>query len=300
MISAYGTFLLLWISKSVLLLNYLIEFLSIPVCQKNYRDAISCCYEDPPMNSKVSTGIKRMFGEWSVSFDTLVVLKLYDITKGIAEKGIAPEFDRQIAPGRKEFLRNFAMAQMIAYEAAELGTSVGWFYWNFKMEGMTGCGAAWVLSINICRLTLFVRPGSVFAEWDFLRGIREGWLPTIPPHNVSSEEAFQTTCHNLIFRTDDTMSIVNEFPDPKHLPDNTWFGDPIDDDVVVSHGDSLLKGKKTDSSAFGADFSSGGHHRLFLLATVAFFGLAIWHVFLRGRRERKGYTQVNATINLNV
>jgi hypothetical protein len=105
------------------------------VCQKNYREATSCCYEDPPKNSMPSTGMKRMFGEWSVSFDTLVVLKLYNITAGIAETGIAAEFDRQLSPGRQEFLRNFAMAQMIAYEAAELGTSVGWFYWNFKMEG---------------------------------------------------------------------------------------------------------------------------------------------------------------------
>ena len=76
-----------------------------------------------------------MFGEWSVAVDTLVSLKLYDVTHEIAKTGIAPEFDRQISPARAEFLRNFAMAQMITYEAAELGTSVGWFYWNFKMEG---------------------------------------------------------------------------------------------------------------------------------------------------------------------
>jgi glucan 1,3-beta-glucosidase len=94
--------------------------------------------------------MKRMFGEWSVSFDTLVVLKLYNITAAIRETGIAPEFDRQLSPARRTFLKHFAQAQMIAYEAAEIGTSVGWFYWTFKMEG------------------------GVFAEWDFLRGIREG------------------------------------------------------------------------------------------------------------------------------
>lgn len=248
------------------------------VCERNYREATACCYEDEPENTQVSKGIKRLFGEWSVSFDTLIVIKLYDVTKGIAKNFIAEDLDRQLPPGRQEFLRNFAKAQMITYEAADKGTSVGWFYWNFKMEG------------------------GVFAEWDFLRGIREGWLPKIPPHNVSSEEAFHTTCHNLIFRTDDNISIVKEFPDPKHLPDGTWFGDPIDDDVVVSHGDSLLEGKKTSNQrrpGAGVDFSSnrwGGHHNLFLFVALAFFGFAIWHVFLNGRPNRKGYTQVETQV----
>lgn len=239
------------------------------VCQKNYRDATSCCYKDPPKNSVLSTGMKRMFGEWSVSFDQLVVLKLYNITAGIAETGIAPEFDRTISPERQEFLRNFAMAQMIAYEAAELGTSIGHFYWTFKMEG------------------------SVFLEWDFLRGIREGWLPKIPPPNVSATEAFQTTCHNLIFQQNDNMSIIDEFPDHDHLPENTWFGDPIDDDVVLSHGDTLLNGRKGGSFS-NEGFSIGGQHQLWMFATLAFCGLAMWHVFWRGRRERKGYSQVSS------
>ena len=88
---------------------------------------------------------------------------------------------------------------------------------------------------------------------------------------------------------------MDEYPDPKHLPDNTWFGDPIDDDVVLSHGDSLLKGKKTDDGA-DTGFSIGGHHRVLLFATLAFFAFAVWHVFLRGRRERKGYSQVNTVV----
>ncbi|CAB9500876.1 Probable glucan 1,3-beta-glucosidase A [Seminavis robusta] len=245
------------------------------VCQKNYREATSCCYENPPANTKVSTGMKRMFGEWSVSYDTLVVLKLYNVTAGIAKTGIAPYFDRQIPPARQDFLRNFAKAQMIAYEAAEVGTSAGWFYWTFKMEG------------------------GVFAEWDFLRGIREGWLPKVPPVNVSSEEFFDTTCHNLIFRTDDSMKIVKEYPDPDNLPENTWFGDEIDDDVVVSHGDSLLKGWKGSSSKNGAglsfDSAHGIRNNIFLCAAIMFFGYAVWRVCFKGRRQRKGYTELEQT-----
>ena len=160
---------------------------------------------------------------------------------------------------------------MIAYEAAELGTSVGWFYWTFKMEG------------------------GVFAEWDFLRGIREGWLPTFPTSNVSSEEAFNTTCHNLIFQTDDNMSIVEEFPDPDNLPPNTWMGDDIDDDVVLSHGDSLLNGKKVDISSR----SERHHHRFVAFMALFVFVLSIWHVFIRKRRNSKGYEEVGVSAQLS-
>ena len=214
--------------------------------------------------------MKRMFGEWSVAFDTLVVLKLYEITKAIAKSGIAPDLNRELSPSRQDFLRNFAKAQMITYEAAELGTSVGWFYWNFKMEG------------------------GVFAEWDFLRGIKEGWLPKIPPRNVSSEEAFQTTCHNLIFQTDDNMDVVKEYPDPHHLPPNTWFGDDIDDDVVISHGDSLINGKKTDSTQPSEFNGEASHHWTFIFVALAFCGLA--YVYLKRRGDRKGYTQVASEV----
>lgn len=76
--------------------------------------------------------MKRIFGEWSVSFDTLVSVKLEDMMKGIAKNSKVPEYDRELSPNRKAFLLNFAKAQILAYEAAEIGTSVGWFYWNFK------------------------------------------------------------------------------------------------------------------------------------------------------------------------
>jgi len=214
-----------------------------------------------------------MFGEWSVAFDTLVVLKLYNLTDAIAKTGVAPELHRQLPPGRQDFLQNFAKAQMITYEAAELGISVGWFYWTFKMEG------------------------GVFAEWDFLRGIREGWLPKFPPRNVSSEEAFDSTCHDIIFQTNDDMSIVHEYPAPDNLPPNSWMGDPIDDDVVVTHGESLLNGNHHNGP--GLDFRSAGHGKLYAFTALAFFGYAIYYTFFKGRKERKGYTQLsNAQISV--
>jgi glucan 1,3-beta-glucosidase len=48
----------------------------------------------------------------------------------------------------KGFLRNFAHAQMDAFE-----TAVGWFFWNFRTEEEHA------------------------PEWDYLMGVREGWMP---------------------------------------------------------------------------------------------------------------------------
>lgn len=48
----------------------------------------------------------------------------------------------------KQFLGNFARAQMDAFEVAD-----GWFFWNFRTEN----GHA--------------------PEWDYLLGLREGWMP---------------------------------------------------------------------------------------------------------------------------
>ena len=58
--------------------------------------------------------------------------------------GTAAEFNRQISPDRKKFLKNFVEAQMVAYESSadHPGVSSGWFYWTLKMEG--GAFAEWV------------------------------------------------------------------------------------------------------------------------------------------------------------
>ncbi|GMH67493.1 hypothetical protein TrRE_jg1534 [Triparma retinervis] len=161
----------------------------------------------------VSVGLKRMIGEWSVSFDTLVCTKLDDVMDSYREGGEVLEFDRKIGEKRKKFLRNFAEAQMVAWESQDTGVSVGWFYWNFKMEG------------------------GAFAEWDYLRGVEEGWMPTLRVEE-KAKNAFGR-CEDIIFRTDDSMDIVHEFPPPDSVaPD--WQAVEADDDVVVSHGQSLL------------------------------------------------------------
>ena len=104
---------------------------------------------------------------------------------------------------------------MVVYEAKNVGVSRGWFYWTFKVEG------------------------GAFAEWDYLRGIREGWVPKTE-RGIASVDQFGS-CEDIIFKTEDDVSIVHEFPDPKSFPEGVnWQGVAIDDDVVVSHGQSLI------------------------------------------------------------
>jgi hypothetical protein len=282
------------------------------VCGKNTRDTTACCYEDFPENTKPAEGITRLIGEWSASYDTLPVAKLGDVMKGIEKNGEAPGMNRTISNERKAFLRRFVEAQMVAYESAGIGISRGWFYWTLKMEG------------------------GAFAEWDFLRGLREGWIPSIPGTSESSESLYGT-CHEIAEKTKDDMTIIDEFPDPSTLPENNWQGVAIDDDFVVSHAGSLNvdgapvvtdedddtytakegyskeESEKSEeneieqsdekgSDEIPTDQERQSHHSLFPFLVLAFFSYGIWHVFFKHEqvRQRSQYTNLDAPTSLAV
>jgi hypothetical protein len=242
-----------------------------------------------------------LIGEWSASYDTLVVDKLGDVMKGIEQTGKAPELDREIPQARKDFLRNFVEAQMVAYEAQDEAVSRGWFYWTLKTEG------------------------GAFAEWDFLRGLREGWIPSIPDSSVSSTSLYGT-CHDIAERTKDDMSIVHEFPDPSTLSESNWQGVDIDDDYVLSHAGSFGNAvadedqepdagedekaknenvKKGEESTVEVSFEHNktetaetqttGSYQFswFPLIAVVFFCFAIWHVFFKHEQARNRYQYTN-------
>merc|ERR1712043_132301 len=152
-------------------------------------------------------------------------------------------------------------AQMVTYEAKDVGVSSGWFYWTFKMEG------------------------GAFAEWNFLRGQDEGWIPKIPSPSVPSVDLYGS-CLDIIFKTDDDESIIHEFPDPKSLDPTNWQGFSIDDDVVVSHGQSL----KMDTAGewYSPDSPSQGQYSMvFGIATVASFFSLIGIMRMTRRKFRQ-------------
>ena len=76
--------------------------------------------------------------------------------------------------------------------------------------------------------------GGAFAEWDFLRGIEEGWMPPIPDPITASEDLYGS-CYEIYNRTNDDYNlIVDEFPDPRTLDWNQWQGWDATDDFVMS------------------------------------------------------------------
>jgi len=245
------------------------------VCQKNRRDTGACCYQDKDKRSVPSIGISRIIGEWSASLDTLVCDKLDAVMSGIRETGVAPEFDREISTERMSFLRNFAEAQMVAYEAEDYGVSSGWFYWTFKTEG------------------------GAFAEWNFMRGLKEGWMPQIPARNIASTDLYGS-CYDILFKTTDDESIIHEFPDPNSLDANNWQGFPIDDDVVVSHGKSLKKdnhGEWYNPEEGGENVDQGGNTPLVHFLNRSSYWLIIFAIvsiiyILKKRNHKSQYIEI--------
>lgn len=106
------------------------------VCHPHQGESVrDCCWEDAPANTIPSQGVQRIVAEWSAAFDSMPGELLKIVMKGIHEYGMAPLMNRTISEERKAFLTKFIQAQIVSYEAADIGMAHGWFYWNFKMEG---------------------------------------------------------------------------------------------------------------------------------------------------------------------
>mmetsp|Transcript_16937 Transcript_16937/g.36962 ORF Transcript_16937/g.36962 Transcript_16937/m.36962 type:complete len:581 (+) Transcript_16937:94-1836(+) len=240
-------------------------------CQTEYHEnrnskepaggVAACCFQDPPRNTIPSAGVRHMVGEWSVAVDTLPGDKLNAIMESILETGVAVDLKRQIPLQRQHFLRNFAEAQMVTYEMADKGAGGAWFFWTVKMEG------------------------GAFAEWDYLRGVREGWIPKIPPPNVTSTSLYGT-CYEIMARTDDNGTIIHEYPDPEEV--KTWGGPPLDDDVVISHGQSILDPEEYREEHGPVNSSNIGIWGAGLVAFL-FAAISIWR---RWSRRKIGYEAV--------
>lgn len=80
--------------------------------------------------------------------------------------------------------------------------------------------------------------GGAFIEWDFLRGLKEGWMPPIPEPTISSESLYGS-CLDIYNRTDDDYSIVDEYPNPRTLDWNQWQGWDANDDFVMSDPNAI-------------------------------------------------------------
>lgn len=160
-----------------------------------------------------------------------------------------------------------------------------------------------LLQFTYCR-------GGAFAEWDFLRGIREGWIPRIPPPHVGSVNLYGS-CYDVLFQTKDDMSIVHEFPDPSSLDLNNWQSIPIADDVVVSHGESVSK----DESGNWVISKPGGNNShetldakitivgMIVVLVTLILGVYCVHFMRKDKKKKEGYVEIPheaAAVNITV
>ena len=158
------------------------------VCGPELDRLNHCCWEDQKRDV-VSKGLGHFVGEWTAAFDQTP----------------SPEFEKQIVKpmtkDRAEFLRQFAVAQMIVYEATpedhtymdaaakHHGLAIsGWFFWNFRMES------------------------PVYREWDYLEGLRMGWIPVLPANRSTSLKEVFGTCADVLERTVDRCGVVAPHP----------------------------------------------------------------------------------------
>lgn len=204
----------------------------------------TCC--DPDANGHA---LQRISTEWSAAFDCMPGELLQAVMARIHHQGIALGMHRQLEPARQDFMKDYVKAQMASYEAS----SKGWFFWTIRMEG------------------------GAFAEWDFLRGVDEGWMPVLPNQTTTSITSLYGTCTDILEGVTNDSSIVHPYP---YGDEAYWL-------------ESTTRVSKTRR---GSKFGSGGHLVWMILAMA-------WLVTLvrslrRRRRRSHPYTPIpngNAT-----
>ncbi len=111
-------------------------------------------------------------------------------------------------------------------------------------------------------------------------------MPPIPAPNISSESLYGD-CYEIYNRTDDSYSIVDEYPDPRTLDWKQWQGWTNNDDFVLS--DPNIPVIDHDTKQYNT------FNNTWIISLC--LGIAIfWSVHrfrqLRKRRERLGYTEL--------
>lgn len=217
-----------------------------------------CCFEDAPVNTIPSRGVQRIVAEWSGAFDAMPGEVLKPIMKGIYEYGKAPLLNRTISNERKSFLKKFIEAQIVAYEVADVGVAHGWFYWNFKMEG------------------------GAYIEWDFLRGVREGWFPEIAPPNVPSQTLYGTA-DEILARTNETKKIIHMYPwgDTKY-----WRGRLANQSDTIMENPNAYRPTRHPLSSIGS--------QIVMMGVAVLLIVSVRHLkkAYQGHRRKAQYTEI--------
>lgn len=165
------------------------------VCTFERQHITECCWDGAPPQP---TELGRFVGEWTAAYDQTPSPELeIDFAGG-----------RPLSEKRRAFLRQYVLAQMATYESSPSAAALasasppqldlhGWFFWNFRMEA------------------------DAYREWDYLRGLREGWIPKLR-RGQTVEDQLDVTCAQLVTQAADcTDDIVSPYP-----PLKNWVGVP--------------------------------------------------------------------------
>ena len=182
-----------------------------------------CCWREPNISNSTnhSNGVGRIVTEFSVAYDSMPGELLKIVLQGFRENGHAPpNGNRTLSDDRKEFMKLYAQAQMMSFEHAG---GHGWFFWSLKMEN------------------------DVFMEWDFLRGLEEGWFPNLADANTHSVDLYGS-CDSVV-KTASTLNaseVVHVYPWGDQASYQYW--DPIGLGWKFDH-DQQTEKKETEGNA---------------------------------------------------
>jgi hypothetical protein len=135
--------------------------------------------------------------------------------------------------------------------------------------------------------------GGAFIEWDFLRGVREGWFPKMQSPNVYSESVYGT-CEEILDRTVDDRSIIHPYPAECENDTSYWDPEGLSYQFDLEHQVSNATGTDDDviiSIGHPDDASYASFMKLLAVVgiSVAFF---CWRSIRRSSRNRKQYTEI--------
>ena len=204
------------------------------VCRYERAHINQCCWDGWPPEP---TELGRFVGEWTGAFDrtpspelerayanTLQYQALSDDDKKKNKEEVLKYVSPTLTPERQEFLKQYVLAQMMTYEATPEDSKPwiptggaldfhGWFFWNFKMEA------------------------DVYQEWDYLRGVAEGWIPKLQ-RGLSIEDQFGITCEDLEEDASDcTDGVVDPYP-----PIKGWKGVACKPTTVFGRANDIAVG----------------------------------------------------------
>lgn len=131
----------------------------------------------------------------------------------------------------------------------------------------------------------------IFAEWDYLRGYSEGWIPPLPSPKIPIQDIVGT-CYDILAITEDNMKAIDQIPSASESTSSNR-GSVIDDDVVLSHGDNLVKDSQGNWELKQKNWHRDTFTVMNALETIVSFALVACMILHHRKRRRNYYMAID-------